>query len=218
MFFITDGNRNGLFDVGRHSRSIFACMIQIGETLVSTDLVDSHFVCDLSKCKGACCVEGDSGAPLEEPELAAIEQAFPKIKDRLSEKALAAIEKQGLYLTDSDGDLVTPLVDGNRECVYTVFENGVAYCAFEKAHAEGLIPFRKPVSCHLYPVRIDKMNHYDAVNVHRWSVCSPACKLGEDLKVPVYAFLKDALIRKYGEEWYNELNEVAEHYRKTKEG
>lgn len=216
MVSITDGSVCSLFEAGRLSGPIFVGMIQIGETLVSTDLVDSHFVCDLSKCKGACCVEGDSGAPLEESERMAIEHAFPLIKNRLSEKALAAVEEQGLYLTDSDGDLVTPLVDGNRECVYTLFENGVAYCAFEKAHAEGLIAFRKPVSCHLYPVRIDKMNHFEAVNVHRWSVCSPACKLGEELKVPVYVFLKEALVRKYGEEWYAELSEVAEQYRKIR--
>ncbi|MFM1744916.1 MAG: hypothetical protein RLZZ630_853 [Bacteroidota bacterium] len=190
-------------------------MIQIGESLVSTELIESHFVCDLSKCKGACCVEGDSGAPLEEAELKEIESAFPLIRDRLPAEALASIESIGLHTSDSDGDLVTPLVNGNRECVYTVFENGVAACAFEKAHAEGIIPFRKPISCHLYPVRIEKMKHYEAVNVHRWSVCAPACSLGEKLKVPMYVFLKEALVRKYGTEWYDELAEVADHYRKA---
>lgn len=185
-------------------------MIAIGKTLVSDELLEEHFVCDLSKCKGACCVEGDSGAPLEEDEMQEIDAYFPVIREMLPAEALNSIDQFGLYLKDRDGDLVTPLVNGYRECVYTLFENGIAKCAFEKAYFEGKIPWRKPVSCHLYPVRISKMKDYDAVNYDRWSVCAPACSLGNSLKVPVYRFLKDALVRKYGEEWYTELSLAAD--------
>ncbi|MBL0097087.1 MAG: DUF3109 family protein [Bacteroidetes bacterium] len=191
-------------------------MLQIGTTLVSIDLVENQFVCDLEKCKGECCVAGDSGAPLEESEMKEIENAFPVIKSYLQQEALQSIEQQGLYLKDADGDLVTPIIDGHRECVYTLFENGIAKCAFEQAYFEGKISFRKPVSCHLYPIRIQKLKDYDAVNYDRWSICSAACTLGKNLKVPVYKFLKEALIRKYGEEWYNELEVVAEAYRNEK--
>lgn len=191
-------------------------MLQIGSTLVSTDVIDSSFVCDLEKCKGACCIEGDAGAPLEEEELTEIERAFPLVKELLSEEAIASISEIGLHTVDSDGDRVTPLVNGNRECVYTIFENGIAKCAFEQVYFEGKSKWRKPISCHLYPIRIDKMKHYDAVNYHRWSVCSAACKLGSKLKVPVYVFLKDALIRKYGSDWYKELEFVANVYIKDR--
>lgn len=193
-------------------------MLQIGSALVSTDLIDAPFVCDLERCKGACCVEGDAGAPLEEDELEQIERAFPFVRDLLQPEALRSIDEIGLHTVDSDGDRVTPLVNGNRECVYTVFENGVATCAFEKAYNQGQIGFRKPVSCHLYPVRIEKHPHYDAVNYHKWSICAPACSLGKKLDVPLYVFLKDALTRKYGSDWYQELHEVAEAYRKHREG
>lgn len=193
-------------------------MLQIGNALVSTDLIDTPFVCDLERCKGACCVQGDSGAPLEADELEQIERAFPAVRDMLQPEALASIDEIGLHTVDTDGDCVTPLVNGNRECVYTVFENGIASCAFEKAYNQGLIGFRKPVSCHLYPVRIEKHPHYDAVNYHKWSVCAPACSLGKKLDVPLYVFLKDSLTRKYGSDWYQELCEVAEAYRKHREG
>jgi hypothetical protein len=184
-------------------------MISIDNTLVSEDLFDKKFVCDLTRCKGACCVEGESGAPLDFDELKELEKAFPLIEESLTEAGRKSIEEQGLYLIDSDGDYVTPLVGQYRECAYTVFENGIAKCAIEKAWLQGKISFRKPVSCHLYPVRITKFKSYDAVNYEKWKVCSPACKLGEELKVPVYIFLKDALIRKYGEKWYEQLSVAA---------
>ena len=185
-------------------------LISIGKTLVSTEVLEEQFVCDLQKCKGECCIAGDSGAPLEESELEEIDKYYEVVKPYLQPEAVESIEKLGHYLIDSDNDWVTPLVNGNRECVYTVFENGIAKCSFEKAFFEGKIPFRKPVSCHLYPVRITKFKSYDAVNYDRWDVCAAACKLGKSLKVPVYKFLKDSLIRKYGEEWYAQL-EVAAH-------
>lgn len=192
-------------------------MLQIGKTLVSLDVIESKFVCDLDKCKGECCVAGDSGAPLEEAETKEIAAAYPVIKDMLQPEGIESVETYGTHTIDSDGDLVTPLIGGNRECAYTIFENGIATCALEKAYFQGKISFRKPVSCHLYPIRIQKLKNFDAVNYDRWDVCSAACKLGEQLKVPVYKFLKDALIRKYGPEWYNELSLAAEMYLKSKE-
>src|SRR5665213_2488526 len=129
-------------------------MIEIGRTLISDDLVEKKFVCDLNACKGACCVHGDSGAPLEEDEVKIMEEIFSKVKPFMTKKGIAAVEKQGTWIKDSDGDKVTPLVDGDKECAYTYFENGMALCSIEKAHKEGKIKFQKPVSCHLYPVRI----------------------------------------------------------------
>lgn len=192
-------------------------MIQIGDKLVSLDIIEEKFVCDLESCKGECCVSGDSGAPLELHELEEIEKAYPVVKQYLQPEAVQSIEKYGFYLKDADGDLVTPLVNGNRECAYTIFEDGIAKCSFEKAFFEGKITFRKPVSCHLYPIRIQKLKNYEAVNYDRWDICSAACTLGKKLQVPVYKFLKDALIRKYGETWYQELEIVAVAYLENKE-
>jgi hypothetical protein len=194
----------------------FAQMISIGNTLVSEELLEEKFVCDLTRCKGHCCVEGDSGAPLEKEELKQLEEVYPVVKEMLTEEGRKSIEEQGLYLIDGDGDYVTPLVGGYRECAFTVFDNGIAKCGIEKAYLEGKVNFRKPVSCHLYPVRITRYRSYDAVNYERWSVCAPACKLGEHLKVPVYVFLKDSLTRKYGEKWYAELSLAAEVYQKER--
>jgi hypothetical protein len=189
-------------------------MIAIEKTLVSEELLEKKFVCDLTRCKGHCCVEGESGAPLDKEELEKLEEVFPVIKDTLTERGLKSIREQGLYLIDDDGDYVTPLVDHVKECAYTIFEEGIAKCAIEKSFLEGKINFRKPISCHLYPVRITKYKTYDAVNYEKWSVCGPACKLGEALKVPVYVFLKDSLTRKYGKEWYDQLKVFAEAYEK----
>jgi len=189
-------------------------MIQIDDKLISLDVIDEQFVCDLAKCKGECCISGDAGAPLTEDELHEVENAFPAIQDMLSENGKKSIEVYGLYVKDDEGDWVTPLVDGDKECAYTLFVNGVATCAFEKAYHERKTTFRKPVSCHLYPIRIKKLKNYEAVNYDRWDICSAACTLGKSLKVPVYKFLKDALIRKYGAEWYTELEIAAEYYKK----
>ena len=191
-------------------------MIQIDDKLISLDVIDEQFVCDLAKCKGECCISGDAGAPLEESELFEIEDAFPAIRNMLSEDGKKSIENYGLYTKDQDGDWVTPLVNGNKECANVIFEKGVATCTFEKAHSEGKISFRKPISCHLYPIRIKKLKNYEAVNYDRWDICSAACTLGKTLKVPVYKFLKDALIRKYGAQWYMELEIAVDHYSKSK--
>jgi hypothetical protein len=184
-------------------------MIEIGKTLVSDDVVEKQFVCDLQACKGACCVHGDSGAPLEDDETVTLEKIFDKVRPYLTEKGVRAIEEQGTWLVDSDGDKVTPLVGGNGECAYTVFENGFALCGIEKAWKAGKVKFRKPLSCHLYPVRITKYKQFDAVNYEKWNICKPACACGEKLEVPVYRFVKDALVRKYGKTWYRALEKAA---------
>lgn len=180
-------------------------MISLGNTLISDDVIREKFICNLEKCKGACCVEGDSGAPLEESELRLMERVIEQVKPYMNEKGLAAIEKDGLYVIDEDGDLTTTCVDGNKECAYVTFENGITYCAFEKAYRDGVSDFHKPISCHLYPIRITRYLDFEALNYHSWSICSDACVLGEEHQVPVYRFLKEPLIRKYGEDWYKEL-------------
>jgi hypothetical protein len=189
-------------------------MISIGKTLVSDDVLEEHFVCDLAKCKGECCIAGDYGAPLDPSELEEIDKYYPVIKPLMQKKGVESVEKLGKYGKDDEGEWVTPLIDGHAECAYTIFEDGIAKCSFEKAYYDGLIPWKKPISCHLYPVRIRKLKNYEAVNYDRWEICAPACKLGKSLKVPVYKFLRESLIRKYGEEWYKEL-EIAADYLKS---
>lgn len=200
---------NDLKEATAH-RTIFALMIQIGRTLISEELFTEAFQCDLDACKGACCVEGDSGAPLEEKEARILEEEYKAIAPYLIEEGRKAIEEQGKSVYDSDGDLGTPLINGGA-CAFAIFEGGKALCSIEKAWKDGATNFRKPVSCHLYPVRIQEYKSFDAVNYHRWKICSPACTLGRELKQPVYVFLKDALIRRFGVEWYAELEEVYIH-------
>ena len=187
-------------------------MLAIGETLVSEDLIEKKFVCDLNACKGGCCVKGDYGAPLEDDETAILDDIYDKVKPYLTEKGRKAIEKQGRYIRYEKKEWVTPLIAG-KECAYTIRdEQGIVKCGIEKAYYEGKVSFKKPVSCHLYPVRINTMkNSVEAVNYDRWSICKPACKLGDSLKVPLYKFLKESLIRKFGEKWYKELEVAAEH-------
>lgn len=182
-------------------------MLQIGNTLISLDLFDENFVCDVKVCKGICCVEGDSGAPLTQEEADTISEILPDIKPFLSESGLRAIETLGPHTVDSDGDIVTPLVN-NKECAYVVFEKGIAKCGIEKAFEANKISFRKPISCHLYPVRVTKYSGNDALNYHEWDICKAASKKGKKLGVPLYRFLAEPLKREYGESWYSEL-EVA---------
>lgn len=188
-------------------------MIEIGKTLVSEELFKRKFVCDLNACKGACCVEGDSGAPLEKEEMQFLDADYEKIKPFMRAEGIAAVEAQGKYVVDPyDGDDVTPLVN-NRECAYVSFnEQGMALCAIEQAHAAGKTQFKKPISCHLYPVRTKKYRSFEAVNYDEWDICAPACACGAKLDVPVFKFTKDALIRKYGHDWYDELGEVYKAY------
>lgn len=181
-------------------------MIQIGNILISKDVVEKPFICDLERCHGACCVEGESGAPLEEEEKAILDEIYEKVEPYLSREGIQAIKKYGRYLIDSDGDLVTPLMNGTGACAFTIFDNGVAHCAIEKAYEEKVIKYRKPISCHLYPIRVSKLKSgLEALNYHRWDLCKAACALGKKQGVPVYRFLKTPLIRKYGKKFYREL-------------
>lgn len=185
-------------------------MLQIKDTIISMDVIESHFICDLCKCKGECCVEGDAGAPLELEENEKIKEILPIIWDELSPEAQALIEKQGISYRDYDGELVTSIIKG-EECVFTYFdENGVCKCVIDNAYREGRISVPKPISCHLYPIRLEQYKDFTAVNYHRWSICKPAVKLGKKEGVELYKFLKEPLIRKFGEEWYAELCEAAE--------
>lgn len=180
-------------------------MLQIDETIISLDLFQNYFVCDLPSCKGICCVEGDAGAPLEQNELTKLKEILPYVWNDLSNAAKEVIQKQGVFYIDDDNEPVTSIVDG-RECVFTVKDKqGIYKCAIEKAYKEGKIDFYKPISCHLYPVRIKEYTRLTAVNVHRWKVCNCARILGKKLHMPVYKFLKEPLIRKFGEEWYHQV-------------
>jgi hypothetical protein len=194
-------------------------MFEIEGKLVSAEILSNKFVCDLGACKGACCVAGDSGAPLEESELAELEQIQEKIELYLRPEGLAAIREQGPYVRDVDGDLVTPLVNG-AECAYVVFdERGTALCGIEKAWKDGVISFRKPVSCHLYPIRVAKFKDgSEALNYDRWKVCDPARVCGQKLEVKVYRFLKEAIIRKYGDQFFGQLEEADKHWSAINKG
>ena len=190
-------------------------MIQIDDKLISEDIFSEEFVCNLSKCKGACCVEGDVGAPLDKNETEILDRLYPKIKSYLTEDGIKAIEEQGTWTTDpSDGDFVTPMVE-NRECVYVTFdEKGITKCGIEKAYEDGAIDWQKPISCHLYPIRATEYRTFTALNYHEWPICNDACTLGKELQVPVYKFLKTPLIRKYGEEFYQTLSDAADEWKK----
>ncbi len=185
-------------------------MILVENAVISDDIKENFFVCNLSKCKGACCVEGDLGAPLEDDELEIMEQIYPEVAPYMSEAGRKAVEAQGKYVKDWEDDFSTTTIEG-KECAYAIYdENKVLKCAIEQAQMDGKINFRKPVSCHLYPIRITKYDEYDALNYDRWSICSAACTLGGELKVPIYKFVKEALIRKYGTAWYDTLVEEIE--------
>jgi len=189
-------------------------MIEIGNILVSDDVVEKQFVCDLSKCKGGCCEEGDAGAPLEDSEMDMINEVYEKVKPYLTEAAIAEIEIKGKYVYHKEFGWVTPTLGNDSEiCVYGYRDSrGVIKCGFEQAFNDGIISWKKPISCHLFPVIASKGKHgkYERVNYEpREKLCAPACSLGKKLKVPVYEFLKEALIRKYGEEFFAVLTEVA---------
>jgi hypothetical protein len=183
-------------------------MIQIGKTIISNDLIEKKFSCDISSCKGACCVQGESGAPLEPEEIEILKKCYPQVKPLLRNESVITIEKYGVYVIDSDGDMVTPLNDG-KECSYVIFENDIAFCAIEKAHLNGNIDFQKPVSCHLYPVRHKKYRDFIAINYHEWEICKPAVVKGSYNNISVYSFVKRALIRRFGENWFSKLETVA---------
>lgn len=211
-------------------------MYALGNTLISKEVLETHFTCDLNRCKGACCVAGDSGAPLEREELDQLTEVYEKVKPYMTPEGIQTVEKEGKFVYDKeDKEFVTPLIirtekqkqvlrhskDKNekarselKECAYTYFENGIAGCAIEKAYNEKKIDFRKPVSCHLYPIRIKKENGYDKLRYDKWNVCSPACALGKQTRIPVFEFVSAALLRKYGGDWLSELREAVKYLSK----
>ena len=190
-------------------------MLVIKDTLVSLDLIERFFVCDLDVCLGQCCIDGDAGAPLLEEERDAIDAHMPEILPTLNPAARRIIEEEGSSYTDLDGDLVTQIVEG-RDCVYTCYaEGGKCLCALEKAYREGKLPQLKPSSCHLYPVRLKQIGNMTAVNLHRWKICKSAEIKGRKEGIRAYQFLKEPLIRKFGQEWYDELCLTAEEWLKA---
>jgi len=188
-------------------------MFQLNKTIISEEILEKEFVCNLSACKGACCVDGDAGAPLDKAEVEILESIYPKIKSFLRPEGRKAIEEQGTSVVGYDGEFETTLIDG-KDCAYVIFDGKTALCGIEQAYNQGVIDWKKPVSCHLYPIRVKEYSDFVAVNYHKWHICDDACSLGKELEVPVYKFLKESLIRKFGEDWYNELEKVAAELKK----
>ncbi|NHN26559.1 DUF3109 family protein [Flavobacterium jejuense] len=188
-------------------------MFQLNKTIVSEEILEKEFVCNLSACKGACCVDGDAGAPLDEAETKMLEEIYPKVKPFLRKEGIKAIEEQGTFVTGEDGEFETTLIEG-KDCAYVIFDKQTALCGIEQAYNQGLIDWKKPVSCHLYPIRVKEYSDFAAVNYHKWHICSDACSLGKELEVPIYKFVKEALVRKFGIQWYEELEKVAQDLKK----
>lgn len=193
----------------------FEMLVEIDDKLVSTQLFEQKFVCDLNACKGACCVEGDAGAPLTYEEVDQMEEDLENYFPYMREEGIAAVNQSGVFYMDQDGEPVTTLVNG-AECAFVYFdEQGITKCAIEKAYLEGKTTFKKPVSCHLYPIRVKKFHDFIALNYDEWDICAPACACGEELNVPVYRFLKEPIIRAWGVPFYEELCKVDEEWRKS---
>ena len=191
-------------------------MIKIGDTLVSIDVIERYFCCDLNDCKGACCIEGDAGAPITKEEEESIKEALPAVIDQLPKEAMEVINQQGVSYVDEEGDLVTSII-GNKDCVFCTYDKkGVCLCALEIGYNSGKCAFKKPVSCHLYPVRLTEYPTFTAVNYDERKICRGAVKLGKEKGIRVYQFLEGPLVRHFGEEWYEELKLVAEEYFRSK--
>nr|WP_321234591.1 DUF3109 family protein [uncultured Psychroserpens sp.] len=189
-------------------------MFQLGKTIVSEAIIEKDFVCNLSACKGACCIDGDAGAPLDAQEVQILKDIYPKVKPFLRKEGIEAIEKQGTHITTAFGDFETPLIN-NADCAYVIFDDKkTALCGIEEAYNQGEVSWKKPVSCHLYPIRVKDYSEFSAVNYDKWDICDDACTLGKELQVPVYKFVKEALIRKFGEDWYTELEKVAKKHKR----
>ena len=185
-------------------------IVQVGNVLVSPDIFTEKFCCDLDKCKGQCCVEGDAGAPVTLDEIGGIEDSLDTVWEDMSASAQAVVDKQGVAYIDQEGDLVTSIVNG-KDCVFTCYENGCCLCALERAYRAKKTDFVKPISCALYPIRVKEFkNGTVGINYNRWDVCKDAVNKGAELDMPVYKFLEGPLTRRFGAEWYKELCEVAE--------
>lgn len=192
-------------------------MIEHNDTLISLNVLEKDFVCNLAACKGRCCIEGDFGAPLEEDELDELNENLEGIMPYMDEEGLELLAQDGYSETDPDGDLVTTC-RSDGACVFaTQDEKGVYACSIELAHKEGKSSFKKPISCHLYPIRLNSVASYTALNYSSWDICDPACKLGSELNVPVYKFLKEPLIRRFGKEYYQDLEAIAIEYEQFKD-
>jgi hypothetical protein len=190
-------------------------MLSLGRTIISSAVFEEKFACDLEKCRGQCCLHGDSGAPLEEKEAQILEKIWPVLKLYMRPEGIRAVQEKGTSTIDADGDLVTSLI-GNAECVYTQYESGIYYCAIEKAWIDKKISFRKPISCHLFPIRVKKYEEFDALNYEELKICRPALRRGEAENIPLYRFLEEPLKRVYGKKWYNELLVAAGEIRENK--
>jgi len=193
-------------------------MIIIDEILISDAVVEEHFLCNLKACKGACCWEGDFGAPLEKAEMKKLEAIYDDIKPYLAPKGIAEIEKKGLFtFFEEPKEFGTSLLD-NGACVYMTKDAlGIAQCGIEQAHRAGVTDFYKPISCHLYPIRVnkDEERSFEAINYDIWDICSAACTLGKKEKLPIYQFVKEALVRKYGADFYEQLDETVKHLKNS---
>ena len=188
-------------------------ILDVGGILISSDILTERFCCDYEKCKGICCVEGDAGAPVTLDEIAGIEDALDTVWPDLSAQAQSVIDRQGVAYTDPEGDLVTSIVRG-KDCVFTYYDGDSCLCALEKAFRAGKTNFCKPVSCALYPIRVKEFgNGVVGLNYNRWKICEDAIKKGQALDLPLYRFLKEPLIRRFGEAWYQELCDVADELR-----
>ena len=185
-------------------------MIEIDGKIIASDLLVEQFCCDLAVCKGECCVEGDSGAPLEIEEVDELENEYPNYKPYMTAEGIEAVESQGFMVVDVDGDYTTPLIDG-AECAYSFKENGITFCAIERAYREGKCSFLKPISCHLYPIRVKHFATGDyGLNIHRWNICKCAFDCGKREGVKLYKAMREPLIRRFGEEFYEALCQAAE--------
>ncbi|OUS01397.1 hypothetical protein A9Q86_06320 [Flavobacteriales bacterium 33_180_T64] len=188
-------------------------MFQLGKTIVSEAIIEKDFVCNLSACKGACCIDGDAGAPLDAEEVQILKDIYPNVKPFLRQEGIKVIEQQGTSVVTDFGDFETPLING-ADCAYVIFDDkNTALCGIEEAYNQGEVSWKKPVSCHLYPIRVKDYSEFSAVNYDKWDICDDACTLGKELQVPVYKFVKEALVRKFGEDWYAELEKVAEKHK-----
>ncbi len=188
-------------------------MLVVGDVLVSDELFERHFCCDLAQCKGQCCVDGDAGAPVAIEEISELSAYYPDYKQYMTKEGISVVENHGDPFVFQNDEFQTPLLHGKEDCAFVFYEDGIAKCAIEKAFRRGEIPFRKPISCFLYPIRVSKVGKYVALNYHHWPICESACRNGDKLGMPVYIFLKEPLIQAFGEEWYAELCATVQRYK-----
>jgi hypothetical protein len=186
-------------------------IIEHEDTLVSSEIFSTRFVCNLTTCKGACCIEGDRGAPVEKEEVKRINDNLAKIMPYMTAEGIALLNEEGFHEGEEIDDIATTCLP-TGECVFVYRENGILGCAIEKSYKDGQSDFYKPISCHLYPIRIGKLGKFESLNYHKWDICKAACALGQELNIPVFKFLKDPLIRKFGEAWFVELEEIYQEY------